>query len=336
LIVSNRNRTIFIFVLIIIAVVVSILSLGIGAADFNPFEAIYQYLGFGKESLGSTILLKIRLPRIILGFAVGGALAISGVLLQGLFRNDLVEPYTLGISGGASLGVAFSIALGLKQYFSGNLVTLSGFLGALGSALAVYFISSRRRGLSTQAMLLAGVMVSFISSSAVMFIMAISSSDDLQGIIFWIMGSLDTTEVGTSSYFLLFTLITLVISFYYCRLLNALQIGEEEAYYLGFNIERAKKVIFVIASLLTGIAVSLAGVIGFVGLVIPHLMRTISGSDNRFLIFSSYLTGGIFLVISDMVARSIIAPLELPVGVITGIVGGALFLSAIWRGRLKV
>jgi iron complex transport system permease protein len=309
--------------------------LGIGTAEFNPFSAISDFLS-DNPSIKSTILFKIRLPRVILAFGVGGALSISGVLLQGLFRNDLVEPYTLGISGGASLGVAIAIALGLKSLMAGQMVTLGGFLGALFSATAVYLVSSRKRGISTGTMLLTGVMISFISSSAVMFIMATSSSDDLQGIIFWVMGSLDTTDIDISSYFLIFSTVSLIFSFYYCRLLNALQIGEEEAFYLGFNIHNSKKIIFILASMLTGIAVSLAGVIGFVGLVIPHLMRSLSGSDNRFLIFSSFFAGASFLVISDTIARVVISPLELPVGVITGIIGGGLFISAIWKGKLNL
>ncbi|PIE77395.1 MAG: iron ABC transporter permease [Candidatus Delongbacteria bacterium] len=332
---SKNRRFLFIGILIAISILVSLLSLGVGSAEFNPFTAILDFI-YGESSISSTILFKIRFPRVLLAFGVGGALSISGVLLQGLFRNDLVEPYTLGISGGASLGVATAIALGLKSYFYGQFITVAGFIGAIVSIALVYTISSRSRKITTGSMLLAGVMVSFISSSLVMFIMATSKSEDLQGIIFWIMGSLDTTDINISLYFLLFSFIILIASFYYTRLLNALQIGEEEAFYLGFDIQNSKKIIFILASMLTGVAVSLAGVIGFVGLVIPHLMRSLSGTDNRFLLFSSFFAGASFLVISDTIARVIISPLELPVGVITGIIGGGLFVYAIWKGKLSL
>ncbi|MBN1968498.1 MAG: iron ABC transporter permease [Candidatus Delongbacteria bacterium] len=332
---SKKNRLWFILSLIILSIVVSVFSLGIGSADFNPFTAFSDILN-GNSTTSSMIMLKIRLPRIILGYGIGGALSLAGVLLQGMFRNELAEPYTLGISGGASLGVAVVVAFGWKSILGSTILSIGGFTGALLTAVAVYLISSGKGKLQTSNMLLAGVMVSFISSSAVMLIMALSSSDDIQGIVFWIMGSLDTTNMNTSIAILIFSFVVLIVSFAFTRLLNALLIGEEEAFYLGFNITFYKKMIFITSSLLTGIAVSSAGIIGFVGLVIPHTMRFFVGKDHRFLLFSSFFAGAAFLVFSDTIARTIIAPLELPVGVITGIIGGTMFIVAIGKGGFKV
>ena len=272
------------------------------------------------------LISQIRMPRIILGVAVGGALSLAGVILQGIYRNPLVEPFTLGISGGASLGVALTIVFGLHLSFGSYMLPLSGFLGALLIIFLVYTISSRNGSINIQHMLLTGVMVSFVASSAMMFLMAISSTENLHGIVFWIMGSLD--EPNTSLVWMTFivTIFVLLISYLFVQPLNALRLGEEKALHLGINTNVAIKILFILASLLAGISVSVAGVIGFVGLIIPHLLRMLLGSDYRILLVSSFLLGGSFLVLSDVVARTIISPNELPIGVITGIIGGIVFI----------
>ena len=304
------------------------LSLCIGSAGI-PITKIISILLDGRGTSEYSILVDIRLPRIILGFAIGGALSLAGVILQGMFRNPLVEPYTLGISGGAALGTSICIILKLNRLIPDIAMPLSGFIGALLVILLVYFINTRRGIFMIQGLLLTGVMISFISSSLVILILAISRTEDLHGIIFWIMGSLEEPNwvliwVATTA-----SLACLAFSYLFCLDMNALSLGEEEAIHLGVDVEKTKKLLFLIASILTGISVSVTGLIGFVGLIVPHFMRMFVGFDHRILLLSSFLAGAGFLIFCDMLARIVIAPIELPVGVITGIIGGSIFIYAL-------
>ena len=200
--------------------------------------------------------------------------------------------------------------------------------------LLVYSLSVRKGILRIQGLLLTGVMISFISSSLIMLIMAISRAEDLHGIIFWIMGSLEEPNWLLIKVALWVSISLLVISYLFCFDLNALSLGEEEALHLGINIERTKRLLFIIASLLTGFSVSVAGIIGFVGLVVPHFVRMFVGQDHRILLIGSFLCGASFLIFCDTLARTIITPLELPVGVITGILGGSLFVYALTKKKI--
>ncbi len=309
---------------------IAALSLCLGSAAVSVQTAIRSIFS-GYNTTEYNILFEIRLPRIILGFAIGGALSLAGVILQGLFRNPLVEPYTMGISGGAALGV--SLAIISKLYHSMGLATLpfAGFLGAALVIMLIYTINIRKKTLKIQGLLLTGVMISFISSSFIMLIMAISRTEDIHGIIFWIMGSLEEPSWFLIKLMLFMALAGLALSYIFWKDLNALRLGEEEAAHLGINTERAKRALFVLASLLTGCAVSVGGIIGFVGLIIPHLMRMFIGSDHRILLVSAFLGGACFLIFCDTLARIIVAPSELPVGVITGILGGSFFIYALTR-----
>ncbi|RKY34966.1 MAG: iron ABC transporter permease [Candidatus Omnitrophota bacterium] len=316
-------------ILILAVFIVMFLSLCIGSVKvslsqiFNPSDRII------KE-----ILFKIRLPRIILGFAVGGALAIAGVILQGLFRNPLVEPYTLGISGGAGVFVCLNIVLKIYQKFGVITFPISGFVGAGLVIILVYILSIKKGKLRIQGLLLTGVMISFISSSLIMLIMAMTKAENLHGIVFWIMGSLEEPNIFLVKMTLLVSILGLLISCIFSLDLNAFSCGEKEAHHLGVDVEKTKKLLFILASVLTGVCVSVAGIIGFVGLLVPHLMRMLVGEDHRILLLSSYLCGAGFLIFSDTLARTIISPLELPVGVITGIIGGSLFIYVLTkRGR---
>jgi iron complex transport system permease protein len=306
---------------------ISSVLLSLSAGEMNlGFTDVFKVLSQGHDSMEYTILSQIRLPRVLLGIAVGGSLSLSGILLQGVYRNPLVEPYTLGISGGASLGVACAIVFGLHQLVGSFVLPVAGFAGSFLIIFLVYTISSRKGRINIQSMLLTGVMVSFIASSAMMLLMAITSTENLHGIIFWIMGSLDEPDMSLIYLTLILSLVSLVLSYLFVQPLNALRLGEEKAKHLGINTDATIKLIFLLASLLAGVSVAVAGVIGFVGLIIPHLMRLLVGSDYRILLVSSFLSGSIFLVLSDVIARTIITPNELPIGVITGIAGGVVFL----------
>jgi iron complex transport system permease protein len=316
--------TIFLFLVTLVA-----LSTGPVKIPFKKIIFVFfkEPLSFERE-----ILLEIRLPRVILGFSVGCALSIAGVILQGLFRNPLVEPYTLGIAGGAALGVCLSSVSGIGKIASGLTLPLSGFLGALSIILGIYLLAHTKYGsFRLSKLLLIGVMISFITSSLITLIMAFSRVEELHGIIFWIMGSLQEPNWNLIKIVLSMSLVGLGVACLFSRQLNAFALGEEEALHLGINTERVKKILFLLASLLTGSAVSVAGIIGFVGLIIPHSLRLVVGSDHRVLIVASGLAGASFLILCDTLARVIIAPLELPLGVLTGIIGGSVFIYLLSR-----
>lgn len=323
--------TLFILLLLILFAASALLSLSSGEAAIG-LKDIPSVLG-DKEQMEYYILTQIRMPRIILALAVGGSLSLAGAILQGIYRNPLVEPYTLGISGGAALGVALTIVSGLHLTLGTLILPLSGFTGAAIVILIVGVLGFFRGGSNVNKMLLIGVMISFVASSAMMFLMSISSADNVYSIVFWIMGSLNEPNQVLIRITLFASIVGLAISYLFARPLNALMLGQEKAAYLGINSKNTIRMLFILSSLLTGISVAVAGVIGFVGLVIPHLIRMLAGSDHRFLLIGSFLGGGIFLVLSDVVARTIIAPNELPIGVITGIAGGILFIIVLIRKK---
>lgn len=314
-------------VLLFISIVIS-LSSGEIKISFSQLAEIFS----DKTSIEYTVLTKIRIPRLLLAIGVGGALSLSGAILQGIYRNPLVEPYTLGISGGAALGVAITIVFGLHSISFLSLPAF-GFVGALVTLFVVYFLSIKRGGLSINSMLLIGVMVSFVASSAMMFLMSITTTDNLQSIVFWVMGSLDESNNLLIRISFYSSLAGLVLTYFFVQPLNALRLGEVKAKHLGINTNVTIKLLFFVASLLTGIAVSVAGVIGFVGLVIPHLVRLIIGNDYRILTAGSFLGGAIFLILCDTLARTIISPNELPIGVITGFAGGLVFIVVLSRSK---
>lgn len=301
-----------------------------------PLLQIPSILLNGQGTSDYSILMEIRLPRILLGMAIGGSLSLAGTLLQGMFRNPLVEPYTLGISGGASLGVCINILFKWYVLFGIIAYPLSGFLGASLVIFLVYSLNRRHTHVRSNRMLLTGVMISYVASSLVMLLMALAHSDDLSNIVHWIMGSLDEPNTALIKIACVGSLAGLLISYLFCMDLNALLLGDEEAANLGVNTARSKKILFVTASFLTGLSVSVAGIIMFVGLIVPHFVRMMTGPDHRMLLGASFLAGAAFLTICDVVARMIIAPLELPVGVITGIIGGVMFIWALSRKRVSL
>ncbi len=330
---SNIKKINIVLILLILLFLSILLSLKIGSVHIS-FNTIIKSFFDVNESMEKNIIFDIRFPRIIMAICVGGALSLSGLILQTLLRNPLVEPYTLGISGGAALGVCLGIYFKLNLIFP-FAISACGFGGALTTILFLYRASRNKSILNMREVLLIGVMISFISSSLIMLIMAISGIEDLQGIIFWTMGSLTETNPQIIKLLTLSSLLGLIVSYFYCFDLNALLVGEEEASYLGIDVEKSKKGLLVIASVLTGICVSFAGIIGFVGLVVPHFIKLILGPDHRINLIACFMAGSVFLVICDTVARTIISPLELPVGVITGILGGSIFIYALIKANYR-
>ena len=327
------KQAIIILALFILLLLSILFAFSVGEISFSIKELIE--ITRNKTGIEYAIISTIRFPRILLGFAVGGALSISGVILQGVYRNPLVEPYTLGISGGAALGVAVTIIFSLNKIFGVYMLPLSGFVGALITIFVVYILAISKNHFNINRMLLIGVMVSFMSSSTMMFLMSTTTADNLHSIIFWIMGSLDEPNILLVKSVFYASITGLLIAYMFSNPLNALRLGESKAKHLGVNTSFTIRVLFITASILTGISVSVAGVIGFVGLIIPHLLRLVIGTDYRILLLASFLGGSIFIIICDVISRTIISPNELPIGVITGMIGGLVFITVLSKSKLK-
>lgn len=278
------------------------------------------------DSLEHNVLMQLRLPRLLLAFSVGASLSLAGGILQGIYRNPLVEPFTLGISGGASLAVAGTIVLGGIAWWNGLFLPVAGFGGALLTVVCVYLLGTSGRVLNINKMLLTGVMVSFVCASLLMFLLSISSAEDMYSIVFWTMGSLDEPNHQLVALMVIGSFSLYAASHWFANDLNALRLGESGASHLGVNVTQTIRTLFIITSILTGLCVSVAGIIGFVGLVVPHAVRRFCGTDYRWLLSFTFWSGGLFLIVCDVLARTLISPNELPVGVITGIVGGITFI----------
>lgn len=290
------------------------------------------------DTAQAQILFGIRLPRIVLAGLIGGALAAAGVVFQALLRNPLAEPYVLGVSSGAALGAAAGILLNAQYNILGfNAMTISSFGGALVTIFFVYWVAQSYGRVITHSLLLTGVIVNYVFAALIMLITSLVDFTRARDIIFWLMGSLDKIEYSYTTIVTsgIYILLGVAVLFRYSHALNLLSLGEESAGQLGVEVERLKKIAFVATSLITAAAVAEGGPIGFVGLIIPHAMRMLVGPDHRLLFPVAFLGGGIFLIASDTVARSVAQPgvlgEEIPVGVITALCGGPLFIFLLRR-----
>jgi iron complex transport system permease protein len=310
--------------LVLALVSVILISLKVGEVSFSWGQLFQILMHKDFSSFTASVIYKIRLPRVLAGLIVGAGLAVSGAIFQSILRNPLAEPYTLGVSGGASLAVAIANLLGLYRF--GYLNPIAGWIGALFSILLVYLLS-QRGAFSTSSLILAGIVMNFLFSSLVLLLFAFLDPSQLHSTILWLMGDLSSSGGVLLFVGYIIILPALFILFSYGRELDILSLGDEKAISLGMDVKKRKAFFFFLASTITGTCISLSGIIGFVGLLIPHLMRKVFGVNNQRLLLTSAISGAVFLLISDTLARNIISPLELPVGVITGLVGGLFFLS---------
>ncbi|MBN1614631.1 MAG: iron chelate uptake ABC transporter family permease subunit [Deltaproteobacteria bacterium] len=279
--------------------------------------------------LERTILFSIRLPRALFAGIVGASLSLAGVVFQALLRNPLADPYILGISGGSAVGAMAGIIIGAGALTLGT--AGFAFLGALVTIFLVLGIAGRGRVIQSTTLLLSGVIINAFFSALIMILIAISSNADLHNVMFWLMGDLSVAsrpEMLAAAFFLL---LGFVVIYGYGRALNLITTGEETAMQLGVNVESAKRRLLVTASLVTAAAVSMSGIIGFVGLMIPHMMRMTVGPDHRLLLPAATLFGASFLALADTIARTAMAPTELPVGVITALCGAPYFIFLLRR-----
>jgi iron complex transport system permease protein len=282
------------------------------------------------------ILIEMRLPRVFLAAAVGASLAVAGAAFQGLFRNPMADPYVIGVSSGAALGAVAAILSETMFSFGGlGAVPLFAFVGGLLTLLIVYQMARVGSVFPVMTLLLAGIAVSAFLSAFVS-LLTFFSGEMLHQVVFWMMGGFSGATWLKVQVMVPYLLVGFCCIYFYARELNALLLGEETARYLGANIEKVKKIILVGASLLVAAAVSVSGMIGFVGLVVPHLVRLLIGPDHRFLLPASALLGASLLINTDTLARTIIAPTELPVGIITALIGAPLFIYLLKkRKRLR-
>ena len=307
------------FVIFLLTACVFMMALSMGSTSI-PFADVIRILYEGDTSLSGRIILEIRLPRVLSGFCVGAMLALAGCLMQVLLRNPLADPYVLGVSGGAAVFALFAITLGI----TGILVNLSAFAGALVSIVLVFFLSRARGEWNSVRTLLTGVVLAAGWGALISFLLAISPADRVHGMLFWLMGDISFAEYRSSNIVIL--IVGLTLSMIIARSLNLLSTGELNAMALGVSVKQLNYFIYFLASLLTAGAVMQAGSIGFVGLVIPHMARLIFGSDHRILLPVSVMLGGSLLVFADGLARTVIAPQQLPVGVLTAMIGVPMFL----------
>ena len=287
-----------------------------------------------REVLHSEIFLNIRLPRVVFAFVVGFSLSMIGVIFQALLRNDLATPYTLGVSSGGALGAVISIKSGLSLAFLGfATTTLFSVTGSVMTIILIYWIAKSKIGISPVTLVLTGVTVSLFFSSMILFIHYLADFTETYRMIRWLMGGLQIT--GWNYSIILFPFAILVFSFFYINstAFNIMSAGRDLALSKGVDVETLQKYSFIGGSVLIGLVVAFAGPIGFIGLIIPHLMRLIFGPDHRVLLVTAAIFGGIFLVWCDTIARVIISPAELPVGVITSLIGGPFFVWLLIRKR---
>lgn len=301
-----------------------LVSLSAGTVFISPLKIPGLLFGEGSGA-ESAILLSLRIPRLALAMVIGGSLAVSGALFQALLRNPLSDPYTIGVSGGAALGAALAIIFS----WDNTAVVLCSFAGSITVIFMVYLFSRRVRPGGTT-LVLAGIALSFIFSSAVLLVFAVSRAEQVHRAMLWLMGDLSTARYTILRGGSVISLCLMGLAFFYYKHLNILSFGDTFARSLGVRESEVRN-IFWIAALLSAIAVSLAGVIGFVGLIVPHVFRYLFGPDHRLLLPSSAIGGGLFLVLCDTLGRSAVPPYEIPSGVITGFIGGIFFILLLLR-----
>ena len=312
---------------------------------YVPFGAAVQVVAAGLPGIElspdvpeawDTILWKLRLPRVAQAALVGAALAMSGAAYQGLFKNPLADPYLVGVASGAGLGAVVVLLTGIPMYLAGiSLLPVAAFAGGTGAVAVAYSIARNSGGTPTTTLILAGVAIAALTG-AVSSLLILRSDPELRPVLAWLMGSLISSEWKESAIVLAYVVPGMAVLLGFGRMLNVLQLSEDHAAMLGVPVEKVKLLLIGAATLVTAAAVSFSGLIGFVGLVAPHVVRLIWGPDYRFLLPMSAIIGATFLVLADLVARTIVSPGELPVGMVTAFCGAPFFLYLLRRRRLGV
>ena len=322
----SRPLTMPLVLLALASLVAMMLSVGVGSVSVAPGDVVAVILGEGSN-LQQTLVLELRLPRTLSAFATGGLLAVAGALMQVLLRNPLADPYVLGLSGGAAVGALFAMLAGL----GGLMISGSAFAGALLATLMVFGLAHGTGSWTPSRLLLTGVVVAAGWGAVITLMLAISPAQRLPGMLYWLMG--DVSYARTPWPALAFLVLVCLLVVPLGRSLNVLARGPMQAAALGVAVRPLEWTIYILASLLTATAVTMAGSIGFVGLVVPHMLRLVLGNDQRLILPACALAGGTLRVLADTLARVVIAPEQLPVGVITALLGVPTFLYLLYRSR---
>ena len=342
----GEKGTLGLMVLTVLLGLLSVVCLGTGAVSIGPRQVL-AILGKGLdltlpwafEPHHEAIVLSIRLPRILLGMLIGGGLAVAGAAMQGLFRNPLADPGLIGVSSGAAVAAVATIVLGATvldfatQALGPFALSIAAFGGGAATTLLVYRLSLVHGTVSVSTMLLAGIAINAVAGAITGIFTFVADDAQLRSLTFWSMGSLGGATWPAVAAAAPFTGLATLAVLRYARPLNALLLGEAEAGHLGCNVERLKRSVVLLVALSVGAAVAVAGIIGFVGLVVPHLLRLTLGPDHRFLLPGAALLGASLLLGADLIARTLVAPAELPIGIVTAIIGGPFFMYLLQRGR---
>jgi iron complex transport system permease protein len=325
---TRRNVLALTLVMIAGLLVVGLGALALGGVHLPLGEVWAGLRGTASRPEANTIVREIRLPRVLLAMLVGAALAVSGTALQALLRNPLADPYVLGISSGAALGAIVALWVGGKIAAASPLVA---FAGALVTMAWVYMLGRRAGRLASYTLVLAGVITASFLSAVILFVLTLLSTRDVRGIAFWLMGDLSLVTDTQLRVLLPVVALGILALYAFAKDLNVMLLGEEEAAHLGVNVARVQTAVYLLASLLTGVAVSVSGAIGYLGLLVPHLGRMVVGNDHRTLLPTAALGGAIVLMLSDTLARTVVAPAELPVGAVTAVAGAPVFIYLLRR-----
>jgi iron complex transport system permease protein len=325
---TRRNVLLLLLALAAALIVTDFGALALGGVHLSLGEVWSGLLGRHSASQAAVIVREIRLPRILLAMLVGAALAVSGTGLQALLRNPLADPYVLGISSGAALGAILALWVGGRLAAASP---LTAFAGAVLTMSWVYLLGRRAGRLSSYTLLLAGVVTASFLSAIILFVLTLLSTRDVRGTAFWLMGDLSAVTNVQIRFLFPAIGIAILVLYAFSKDLNVLLLGEEEAAHLGVNVARVETAVYLLASLLTGLAVSVSGAIGYLGLLVPHLGRMLVGNDHRALIPTAAFGGAIMLVLSDTLARTVVAPAELPVGAVTAVAGAPVFIYLLRR-----
>lgn len=330
---DTKNKFIYaVSILAAVWIVTVIIGISAGTYETSPLKSL-----FGGDELTKTIILQIRVPRILMATIAGGTLALCGGALQALFRNPLASPFTLGISGGASFGALLAIRSGLAAGFLGfSMVSVSAFIFALLTMIFVYSVSRVGGVVATGRLLLAGVVTNFLYSAMVLFVQFFSNFTESLQSMRWIMGSLDIVGYETVWKTLPFVVPGCLIILSITKDMNLFGLGDDVASSLGVNVRNMEKKIYFATSLASSAVIAVTGPIGFVGLIIPHILRMILGSDNRVIIPCSFLLGACFLTVADTVSRTVLSPVEIPAGIITASIGGLFFLWLMIKSKREM
>ena len=331
-----KNRKILLFTVPFCWILIFLLCWKFGTVIITWAQLKDTVFGASASDQTNIILLQVRLPRLLLAALTGATLSLTGAVFQALLRNPLADPYILGISGGSALGAVIAMGFGLHLMLIGfQIVPIFSICGALLTILFVYNFSRIGNYLPTQTMLLAGISLQAMLSALILFLQTLLDPLQLMQVFTWLMGNIPTPEYRNLLWIFLYVVLAIGVILPQARHLNALTLGELDAQIVGIDVERLKKILFFACSLLTGSIVALTGLIGFVGIIVPHLLRLTIGPDHRRLLPACVIFGSIFMVVADTLARVLLSPTEIPVGVITALIGGPFFLFLLWKNKRK-